>query len=75
MVCGKVVAASVDEDCVDDKGYIVWERARPVHYCGAPYGNGAMFVPAFVPSAVAIRYEGPESNQFQSDRRAMFEDM
>jgi flavin reductase (DIM6/NTAB) family NADH-FMN oxidoreductase RutF len=75
MVCGKVVAASVDEDCVDDKGYIVWERARPVHDCGAPYGNGAMFVPAFVPSAVAIRYEGPESNQFQSDRRSMFEDM
>jgi flavin reductase (DIM6/NTAB) family NADH-FMN oxidoreductase RutF len=39
MVVGNVVAASTYSDCVDAKGYIVWERVKPVAFCGAPYVN------------------------------------
>ena len=34
MIVGKVVAASVDEGCVDANGYIVWDKLKPAHYCG-----------------------------------------
>ena len=40
MVVGKVVAASVDEGCVDANGYLVWDRLKPAHYCGHEYKNG-----------------------------------
>src|SRR5437867_9888782 len=40
MVVGKVVAASVDEGCVDENGYVVWEKLKPAHYCGHEYKNG-----------------------------------
>ena len=39
MVVGKVVAASVDEGCVDENGYVVWEELKPAHYCGHEYKN------------------------------------
>jgi flavin reductase (DIM6/NTAB) family NADH-FMN oxidoreductase RutF len=45
MVVGKVVAASVDEGCVDADGYLVWEKLKPAHYCGHEYKNG--FVAAY----------------------------
>jgi flavin reductase (DIM6/NTAB) family NADH-FMN oxidoreductase RutF len=72
MVCGRLVAASADADCVDDKGYLVWERAKPAHYCGAPYRN--MFVSAYQTMAVATPYEGPEADTFQSELGAIFEE-
>ncbi|MDH3239990.1 MAG: flavin reductase family protein, partial [Alphaproteobacteria bacterium] len=37
MVCGRVEAVSVDEDCMDDRGHIIWDKAKPAHYCGHPY--------------------------------------
>ena len=67
MVVGRVVAASVDADCVDDRGYLVWDRARPVHTCGAAYID--MFVPAFEPVAVAPNYEGPERQAYEENAR------
>jgi len=73
MVCGRLVAASVDSDCVDPKGYVRWGRARPVHYCGAPYGS--MFVRAYEAIDVNIPYDGPERDRFELNRRSMFEDM
>ena len=73
MVCGKLVAASVDSDCVDQKGYILWDRVRPAHYCGAPYG--AAFVRAYEAIEVAIPYDGPEREAFEQHRKGMFEDM
>jgi flavin reductase (DIM6/NTAB) family NADH-FMN oxidoreductase RutF len=72
MVCGRLVAASVDADCVDAKGYVVWNRVKPAHYCGAPYGQ--MFVPAFEASGVGIAYRGPEVERFAANLGAMFED-
>jgi len=62
MVVGKVVAASVDEGCVDANGYLVWEKLKPAHYCGHEYKNG--FVAAYQKMDVDMIYTetiGPRS--------------
>ena len=71
MVAGRVVAASADADCIDERGYLVWDRAKPVHTCGAPYVD--MFVPAFEPIAVAPGYDGPERQDYEEHARRMRE--
>ena len=70
MVVGELVAASVDADCVDEEGYVIWDRVRPAHYCGAPYGG--MFVDAHATMTVGIPYEGPEVTAFHAREQAMF---
>ena len=75
MVCGLVTAASADADCIDAKGYINWNKARPAHYCGAPYGNGNMFVKAYETITVDVPYHGPEGEKFELIRKNLFEDM
>lgn len=57
MVVGKVVAASVDEGCVDANGYVVWEKLKPAHYCGHEYKNG--FVAAYQTMEVDMIYKQP----------------
>lgn len=73
MVVGNVVAASVRADCVDHKGYIVWERIKPVAFCGAPYVN--MFAAGYETMAVGLPYDGPEAQAADDSVRRMFEDM
>jgi flavin reductase (DIM6/NTAB) family NADH-FMN oxidoreductase RutF len=73
MVVGKVVAASVDADKVDADGYVLWDRIRPAHYCGAPYGG--LFVGAYQTMRVDVPYEGPEVELFQRNERAMFKEI
>lgn len=67
MVVGNVVAASVDEGCVDERGFILWEKLKPVHYCGAPYNNVApgqsMFVACYETMGVPLTWEGPEQDR------------
>ena len=70
MVCGKLVAASVDSDCVDKDGFIVWERAMSAHYCGGPYGGG--FVAAYQTLFVDRPYEGPEVAIAEESHRKMY---
>lgn len=72
MVVGEVVAASVDEDCVDTDGYIIWASAAPVHYCGAPYGG--KFIAMRDVIAVDVPYEGPEVAEFLARENAMFKE-
>ena len=55
MVVGKVVAASVDEGCVDQNGYIVWDRLKPAHYSGHEYKNG--FVAAYEKMDIDMIYK------------------
>ena len=55
MVVGKVVAASVDEGCVDENGYVLWEKLKPAHYCGHEYKNG--FVAAYQKMDVDMIYK------------------
>ncbi len=57
MVVGRVVAASVDEGCVDGNGYIVWEKLKPAHYSGHEYKNG--FVAAYQKMDVDMIYKEP----------------
>ena len=57
MVVGKVVAASVDEGCVDEGGYVVWDKLKPAHYCGNAYKNG--FVAAYQTMQVDMIYNEP----------------
>jgi flavin reductase (DIM6/NTAB) family NADH-FMN oxidoreductase RutF len=57
MVVGKVVAASVDEGCVDGNGYVVWDKLKPAHYCGHEYKNG--FVAAYQKMDVDMIYKEP----------------
>ena len=73
MVVGNVVAASVRADCVDPKGYIIWERIKPVAFCGAPYVD--MFAAAHETMTVGLPYDGPEAQAAERSVRGMFEDM
>jgi flavin reductase (DIM6/NTAB) family NADH-FMN oxidoreductase RutF len=73
MVVGNVVAASVRADCVDAKGYIIWDRIKPVAFCGAPYVD--MFAAAHETMTVGLPYDGPEAQAAERSVRGMFEDM
>jgi flavin reductase (DIM6/NTAB) family NADH-FMN oxidoreductase RutF len=73
MVVGHVVAASVDASCVNAKGYIVWEKIKPVSFCGAPYVNG--FAAGHETMFVGLPYEGPEAQAAERSIENMFEDM
>jgi flavin reductase (DIM6/NTAB) family NADH-FMN oxidoreductase RutF len=73
MVVGNVVAASTYSDCVDKKGYIIWERVKPVAFCGAPYVN--KFAAAIETMEVGMPYEGPEVIAADESIRSYFEDM
>ena len=70
MIVGNVVAASVDADCVDARGYVVWDKVKPVQYCGAPYQKYVeeppykhMFVGAYETMSVGTPYDGPEMTE------------
>ena len=72
MVVGNVLAASVDADCVDAQGYLIWDKVRSAHYCGAPYGNG--FVAAYETMFVDVPYDGPEVEIYLKREKAMFKE-
>ena len=73
MVVGNVRAASVHRGLVDDKGYLVWDKVKPVAFCGAPYVN--MFAAGYEVMEVGMTYEGPEVKAADSSVRSYFEDM
>lgn len=59
MICGKVEAVSIDEGCLDEKGFIVWDRVKPAHYRGSRYRD--RFVPVYDrPTRAKWRYEGSD---------------
>jgi flavin reductase (DIM6/NTAB) family NADH-FMN oxidoreductase RutF len=57
MVVGKVVAVSVDEGCIDENGYVVWDKLKPAHYCGHEYKT--KFVAAYQTMQVDMVYKDP----------------
>ena len=68
MIVGNVLAASVDADCVDERGFIIWDKVRPVQYCGAPYQRYAdkppyehVFAASYETMSVGTPYDGPEA--------------
>jgi flavin reductase (DIM6/NTAB) family NADH-FMN oxidoreductase RutF len=73
MVVGKVTAASVDADCVDERGYVHWDKVKSAHFCGAPYHN--MFVAAYQTMAVDQPYDGPEVEEYDEFERQIFREV
>jgi flavin reductase (DIM6/NTAB) family NADH-FMN oxidoreductase RutF len=69
MIVGRCVAASTDEDCVDEEGYVRWEVARPAHFAGASYNY---FVAAYEVMKVRQPYEGPEVEEYDAFERAIY---
>jgi flavin reductase (DIM6/NTAB) family NADH-FMN oxidoreductase RutF len=59
MVVGRVVAASVNRDCIDKDGYVLFEKFKPAHFCGHAYHN--KFVASYQVMEVAMIYQGPEA--------------
>jgi flavin reductase (DIM6/NTAB) family NADH-FMN oxidoreductase RutF len=59
MVCGKVEAVSIDDDCITEQGFIRWEKVKPAHYCGMRYRD--RFVPAYdQPTRGVWSYDGSD---------------
>lgn len=73
MVVGNVLAASVWADCVNAKGYLLWDKIKPVAFAGAPYFN--TFVAAHETMQVGMPYEGPEVDAGEASNRSYFEDI
>ncbi|HWO73676.1 MAG TPA: flavin reductase family protein [Dehalococcoidia bacterium] len=57
MICGRLVAASIDEDCIDENWRIRWENLKPASFCGAPYQQ--FFVPSYQTTFVDLVYKEP----------------
>jgi flavin reductase (DIM6/NTAB) family NADH-FMN oxidoreductase RutF len=64
-VVGRVVAASVDRDCVDAEGYVIHDKLKPAHYCGHAYmrDGRSRFVAAYEVMEVDMVYKGPEAGR------------
>jgi flavin reductase (DIM6/NTAB) family NADH-FMN oxidoreductase RutF len=75
MVTGEVVAASVDQDCIDPDGFLLWDTVSPALYCGAPYQNQPpyqnRFVAAHETMAVAQYGDYPEVEAFKEKLRKL----
>lgn len=63
-VVGEVVAASCSSDVIDANGKLVWDVARPMTYCGGPYG--LTFTPSFERTTVKV---GSEVDDLMSSLR------
>lgn len=63
MVVGRVVAASVDEDGIDQYGWAILNKLRPAHYCGQAYSgdNKHRFVASYEMIEIDTVYDGPEA--------------
>jgi len=70
MVVGRVVAASVNEDCIDENGWAILDKLRPAHYCGQAYSgdNKFRFVASYEMLEVDTVYDGPEASRVQLDQ-------
>lgn len=55
-VVGRVVAASVDRDCIDENGFVVHEKLMPAQYAGFAYG--AKYFGAHQSMMVPVSREG-----------------
>jgi flavin reductase (DIM6/NTAB) family NADH-FMN oxidoreductase RutF len=69
MIVGRCVAASTDEDSVDEDGYVRWEVARSAHFAGASYNY---FVAAYKVMKVRQPYEGPEVEEYDAFERSIY---
>ena len=61
------MAASVNEDCVDKDGDVLFEKLKPAHYCGTEYKkkrddrDQVKFVASYETMEIDMIYDGPEA--------------
>jgi flavin reductase (DIM6/NTAB) family NADH-FMN oxidoreductase RutF len=62
-VVGRVVAASVNRDCIDAEGYVIHDKLQPAHYCGHAYlrERKMRFTANYEVMEVEQPYRGPEA--------------
>jgi flavin reductase (DIM6/NTAB) family NADH-FMN oxidoreductase RutF len=62
-VVGRVVAASVNRDCIDANGFVLHDKLKPAHYAGHAYETDttAKFVAAYEVMEVGMIYQGSEA--------------
>jgi flavin reductase (DIM6/NTAB) family NADH-FMN oxidoreductase RutF len=61
-IVGRVVAASVNRDCVDANGFIIHDKLMPAQYCGQAYNGKYLGAPQTMD--VAWVYDGPDPKTF-----------
>lgn len=61
-IVGRVVAASVDRDCINAEGRVVHERLRTAQHCGQIYG--AKFIGGQDVMDIATIYNGPDPKTY-----------
>jgi flavin reductase (DIM6/NTAB) family NADH-FMN oxidoreductase RutF len=57
MVVGRLVAVTMDENCIDENYRIIWDKLRPASFCGYPYQT--YFVPSYQTTLVDMVYTDP----------------
>jgi flavin reductase (DIM6/NTAB) family NADH-FMN oxidoreductase RutF len=68
-IVGRVVAASVDRECIDADGYVVHEKMQTAQHCGAAYG--AKFLGACERVTIANIYNGPDPKTLVAPQAAV----
>jgi flavin reductase (DIM6/NTAB) family NADH-FMN oxidoreductase RutF len=61
-IVGRVVAASVNRDCIDARGFVVHERLRTAQHCGQAYGG--KFLGAHEVMDIGLIYDGPDPKTY-----------
>jgi flavin reductase (DIM6/NTAB) family NADH-FMN oxidoreductase RutF len=61
-IVGRVVAASVDRDCIDEKGYILHDKLMPTQYAGQAYNGRYLGAPQIMD--VPWVWDGPDPKTY-----------
>jgi flavin reductase (DIM6/NTAB) family NADH-FMN oxidoreductase RutF len=61
-IVGRVVAASVNRDCVDENGFVIHEKLLPASYAGAAYDGWYLGNPQRM--HVSMRWDGPDPKTY-----------
>jgi flavin reductase (DIM6/NTAB) family NADH-FMN oxidoreductase RutF len=61
-IVGRVVAASVDRDCIDDKGFVIHEKLMPAQYAGQAYNGRYLGISETMD--VAWKWDGPDPKTY-----------
>jgi flavin reductase (DIM6/NTAB) family NADH-FMN oxidoreductase RutF len=67
-IVGRVVAASVDRDCLDEQGFVIHDRLLPAQYAGAAYNGKYLGNPQFMD--IACPWQGPDPKTYVPPRKA-----
>ena len=67
-IVGRVVAASVDRDCLDEKGFVIYEKLMPALYAGQAY-NGK-YLGNFQSMDVPWNWKGPDPKTYVPGAKA-----